>query len=356
MTTQTFPQVTGISRTDRIAVIDALRGFSLIGIIVAHCANQYLAGPTPPSAGTLNLFSPLDFALDEAAGYLAFGKFFTVFSFLFGLSFAIQMDRGPNGNSAQNGRPFVGRTVWRVVILFAIDFTHSLFYSDDILRTYAVLSGLQTRFCGYARTPAFFSAVTDHVRAVGIGVYRIYHGKRGAGHFRADTGLAGRCGSHGARRAPGHAVGVLRGGRNAAVLANAGAAAAVIGGSGTHGSDHLSDRHGVWRTALSGLRAGVVGTPRLNGLRRVGAGIFRAADSAFQLVVSPLSVRPGGVAVAQFDVSQGATGAKKSRDDGNGGLNPGTGYQNSRGIAVSATEKESATDNYKFFTGLWSLF
>lgn len=132
MTTQTLtpPTVT----TDRVAVIDALRGFSLIGIVVAHCANQYLAGPTPPSAGTLNLFSPVDFAMSEAAGYLAFGKFFTIFSFLFGLSFAIQMN-----NSAKNGRPFVGRTVWRLVILFAIGFTHSLFYSGDILRIYAVL-------------------------------------------------------------------------------------------------------------------------------------------------------------------------------------------------------------------------
>jgi len=121
-------------KLDRIAVIDALRGFSLIGIIVAHCANQYLAGPTPPSAGTLNLFSPLDFALNETAGYLAFGKFFTIFSFLFGLSFAIQMD-----NSSKQNRPFVGRTVWRLVILFTIGFIHSLFYSGDILRIYAVL-------------------------------------------------------------------------------------------------------------------------------------------------------------------------------------------------------------------------
>ena len=120
--------------SERISVIDALRGFSLIGIIVAHCSNQYLAGPTPPSAGTLNVFSPLDVVVGDWAGYLAFGKFFTIFSFLFGLSFAIQMD-----NASKNGRKFVGQTVWRLVILFAIGFTHSLFYAGDILRIYAVL-------------------------------------------------------------------------------------------------------------------------------------------------------------------------------------------------------------------------
>ena len=132
---QTTPQtVQATTTTDRIAVIDALRGFALAGIIVAHFSQHYLAGPTPPSAGTMNLFSPLDVATGEAAFYLSFGKFFTIFSFLFGLSFAIQMD-----SAATNGRAFAGRTVWRLVILFAIGFIHSLFYSGDILRIYAIL-------------------------------------------------------------------------------------------------------------------------------------------------------------------------------------------------------------------------
>lgn len=112
--------------TDRIAVIDALRGFALVGIIIAHFSGQFLAGPTPPSAGTMNLFSPLDFALSELCTYLTFGKFFTIFSFLFGLSFAIQMD-----SAAKNGRAFAGITLWRLVLLFAIGFVHSQFYSGN---------------------------------------------------------------------------------------------------------------------------------------------------------------------------------------------------------------------------------
>jgi uncharacterized protein len=118
----------------RIEVIDSLRGFALLGIIITHCANQYLAGPTPPSAGTLNLFSQFDTILGQVLGYLTFGKFFTIFSFLFGLSFAIQMD-----SASQMGRSFVGRTLWRLAILFFIGFIHSMFYSGDILRIYAFL-------------------------------------------------------------------------------------------------------------------------------------------------------------------------------------------------------------------------
>ena len=119
---------------NRIEVVDSLRGFALLGIIITHCAGQYLAGPTPPSAGMLNLFLPFDKILGEILMYLTFGKFFTIFSFLFGLSFAIQKD-----SASQAGRSFVGRTLWRLVILFLIGFIHSMFYSGDILRIYAFL-------------------------------------------------------------------------------------------------------------------------------------------------------------------------------------------------------------------------
>lgn len=119
---------------NRIEVIDALRGFALLGIIITHSAGQYFAGPTPPSAGTLNIFSPIDNVLGDILMYLTFGKFFTIFSFLFGLSFAIQMD-----SASKMGRSFVGRTFWRLVILFLIGFIHSMFYSGDILRIYAFL-------------------------------------------------------------------------------------------------------------------------------------------------------------------------------------------------------------------------
>ncbi|CCH56475.1 putative protein yxaH [Fibrisoma limi BUZ 3] len=121
-----------LKNTDRIQVIDALRGFALIGIIVAHSSGQFLAGPSPATYNIL--FSPLDKWVNDLGTYLTFGKFFTIFSFLFGLSFAIQMD-----NAAKAGRSFAGRTRWRLVILFAIGFIHSLFYSGDILRIYAVL-------------------------------------------------------------------------------------------------------------------------------------------------------------------------------------------------------------------------
>ncbi|WP_041616308.1 hypothetical protein [Spirosoma linguale] len=158
-------QTTLNAHSDRISVVDALRGFALVGIIVAHCAGQYLAGPAPVDYNII--FSPIDKFVGGLSATLTFGKFFTIFSFLFGLSFAIQMD-----NAARAGRPFVGRILWRLVILFVIGFIHSLFYSGDILRIYAIL-GLFLVFFRKANSRVLLILSLILVFNVPLLVYRI---------------------------------------------------------------------------------------------------------------------------------------------------------------------------------------
>ena len=73
----------------RITVIDALRGFSLIGICLIHAMQHFGAmGTMAPQA-----MFPWEGTLDEIfrwfINYLVFGKFFIIFSCLFGLSFFI---------------------------------------------------------------------------------------------------------------------------------------------------------------------------------------------------------------------------------------------------------------------------
>jgi uncharacterized protein len=116
---------------ERIAVVDVLRAFALFGIIVTHAAGAFLAGPPP---GNVNIFGPADRWISELENLLTFGKFFSIFAFLFGLSFAIQLD-----NAARKGTAFAGRFAWRLVLLFAIGFVHHMFFSGDILTIYAVL-------------------------------------------------------------------------------------------------------------------------------------------------------------------------------------------------------------------------
>src|SRR5215203_2806984 len=90
---------------DRIAVVDVLRAFSLFGIIITHSVTGFLAGQ-PPGPDFM-LFTPLDRAVADVENLLTFGEFFTIFSFLFGLSFAIQLH-----NATQKGIGFKGRFTW----------------------------------------------------------------------------------------------------------------------------------------------------------------------------------------------------------------------------------------------------
>jgi uncharacterized protein len=123
---------TSPSSGERIAVVDVLRAFALLGIIATHSAGGYLAGPPP--APDYNVFGPMDRLIGSIDDLLTFGKFFSIFAFLFGLSFAIQME-----NADRKGQSFAVRFAWRLALLFAIGFIHNLFYSGDILTIYALL-------------------------------------------------------------------------------------------------------------------------------------------------------------------------------------------------------------------------
>ena len=77
----------------RITVIDALRGFALLGVILVHMNQHY-------SYRSMGPFLPHESILTEwndTASWLIrsvmLGRFINIFAFLFGMSFFIQMDR-----------------------------------------------------------------------------------------------------------------------------------------------------------------------------------------------------------------------------------------------------------------------
>jgi uncharacterized protein len=117
----------------RIELIDILRGLTLLGIIMVHFIEQYYAGMPPQKASHLNSAFLPDQLIQTLVSVLIAGKFYMIFSFLFGLSFFIQ------SSAKENKRQFYLQFFWRLLVLFGIGWIHHMHYRGDILTIYALL-------------------------------------------------------------------------------------------------------------------------------------------------------------------------------------------------------------------------
>lgn len=118
----------------RIQIIDALRGFALAGIVLVHMVENYLGGPADEAVMEGMHAGTIDYVVDGIIQIFFRGKFFALFSFLFGLSFFIQMDSG-----AKREQKYALRFLWRVLLLLIIGLAHHFIYRGDILSIYAIL-------------------------------------------------------------------------------------------------------------------------------------------------------------------------------------------------------------------------
>ncbi|MDZ7705875.1 MAG: DUF418 domain-containing protein [Trueperaceae bacterium] len=116
----------------RIVIIDILRGYALLGILLANIL--FFSSPTNLIGGPFSYWEgPLDRVAEGATRVLVEGAFYAIFSFLFGLGIALQLGRG-EGSAAQ-----VARVRWRLFILIGFGALHGIFvWYGDILLPYAV--------------------------------------------------------------------------------------------------------------------------------------------------------------------------------------------------------------------------
>lgn len=121
-----------IQKGGRITVIDALRGFALLGVVLVHMQQHYSIFNFGASAPSESLFPVIDEWVSWLTRNVLMGKFINIFAFLFGMSFFIQMDR-----AARKGEDFRNRFTWRMVVLFIIGMIGAAFYTGDILSIYA---------------------------------------------------------------------------------------------------------------------------------------------------------------------------------------------------------------------------
>jgi len=104
----------------RITSLDALRAFTLLGILIVHAFNGFGFKYCSPQ-------STLDFLIVKFNDLFLVNKCNTIFAVLFGVSFYLIL-RNPKNSSA--------KFVWRCFLLLLIGLFNKLIYSFDILMWY----------------------------------------------------------------------------------------------------------------------------------------------------------------------------------------------------------------------------
>jgi len=136
-----------VDGSERLVLLDALRGFALCGVFVSNVFMWFSGRVFIPKDQVTAAMANASF-LDKAAStvfmVLIFGKFITIFSALFGLGFAVQLDRAEARGAAIG--PVYTR---RLLVMFGLGLTHLLLlWYGDILSTYALLGFLLLLFRG----------------------------------------------------------------------------------------------------------------------------------------------------------------------------------------------------------------
>mgnify|MGYP000856825128 CR=1 FL=1 len=124
-----------IAATERIAVLDILRGLALLGVLLMNI--EAFVGPLDlATTGVEQHWHGADRVADALVYIFVQGKFYTLFSLLFGMGFALMAQR-----ATQAGRAFFGLYLRRTLGLLVIGLAHALLvWSGDILVTYALLA------------------------------------------------------------------------------------------------------------------------------------------------------------------------------------------------------------------------
>ncbi len=122
-----------VSTGERIETLDVLRGFALFGILIVNM--ELFGWPMyQVFTGGHRWTSPADLIVDWMARFLVQGKFYLLFSFLFGLGASVQFQRA-QARGVRSGGFFCRR----LLVLLGIGLAHAfLLWDGDILVCYAL--------------------------------------------------------------------------------------------------------------------------------------------------------------------------------------------------------------------------
>ena len=171
-----------LPREQRLPVLDILRGFALMGILIMNMPG-FSSSFFAEADGSHLWTSRADQLAEQLRDMLFSGKFNSMFSLLFGIGFTIQYTR----MQQQDPQHADAMYLKRLLVLAGLGILHAcVFWPGDVLHTYAIL-GIVTLF-GLKR-------VSDRGIVIAIGLCLLYPVVSGLAEAAADhQGDHGRAG------------------------------------------------------------------------------------------------------------------------------------------------------------------
>ena len=125
--------LSSVAPENRIHALDAVRGVALVGVLGVNVVTAFRISIFAQFLPATGVAPGLDGAIESVVAFAFEMKAFSLFSILFGIGLAIQLDR-----LARTGRPFYFLTR-RLLALLAFGLVHLLLiWNGDILTEYAV--------------------------------------------------------------------------------------------------------------------------------------------------------------------------------------------------------------------------
>lgn len=123
-----------LKKNPRIEVVDALRGFAVMAIILVHNLEHFIFPVYPTDSP--EWLNALDQGVFNSTFSLFAGKAYAIFALLFGFTFYIQTN-----NQKKQGKDFGYRFLWRMVLLLGFATLNAAFFpAGDVLLLFAIVS------------------------------------------------------------------------------------------------------------------------------------------------------------------------------------------------------------------------
>lgn len=123
------------SKKPRIEVVDSLRGFAIMGILLLHSVEHFNFYLFPKNETQPDWLNSLDQGVWDTLFFLFGGKGYAIFALLFGFTFSLMFLK-----QKAKGNDFGPRFLWRMLLLACFAFVNGMFFPGEVLLLYSIIS------------------------------------------------------------------------------------------------------------------------------------------------------------------------------------------------------------------------